>query len=94
MDDTAFQTGIEALGKLDDETFLEFVQDTLHWLRGDKIPFVTKYNETLDPIVIHGARDSLKQLMSKSLCKRVTSQSEFLEYLANLVGGEEAIGGK
>uniref|UniRef100_A0A7S3KS30 Uncharacterized protein n=1 Tax=Euplotes crassus TaxID=5936 RepID=A0A7S3KS30_EUPCR len=32
--------------------------------------------------------------MQKSVSKRITSQSEFLGFLADLVGGEEGLGGK
>ena len=48
----------------------------------------------IDPVDIPKVREALKTLMSKSLTKRITSQSDFLSYLAELVGGEEAIGGK
>ena len=60
---------------------IEFVSDTILWMKGNKIPFVTKYSGNMDSTLIPGARSSLKSLMSKSLCKRVTSQAEFLEYL-------------
>mmetsp|Transcript_25474 Transcript_25474/g.28295 ORF Transcript_25474/g.28295 Transcript_25474/m.28295 type:complete len:177 (+) Transcript_25474:33-563(+) len=55
---------------------------------------LNKYSEHIDPVMIPKVRESLKTLMSKSLTKRITSQSDFLAYLTELVGGEEALGGK
>ena len=82
------------LAKLDDTLFLEFFSDTMYWMRGEKIPFLKKYSEHIDPEDIPLARAALKALMSKSLCQRVTSQGEFLGQIAELSGGEDALGGK
>ena len=94
MEEVQVRDNILHLAKLDDTLFLEFFSDTIYWMRGDKIPFVKKYGGHIEPQEIPGARDALKILMSKSLCKRVTSQSEFLGHLAELIGGEEALGSK
>ena len=94
MEDTILSTYIGQLANLDDSQFMEFFSDTLFWMKGEQIPFVKKYSEQIDPPYIPKTRDALKILMSKSLQKTVTSQGEFLGYLAELVGGEEALGGK
>lgn len=55
---------------------------------------LNKYGDNIDPVDIPTVRNSLKILMQKSVSKRITSQSEFLGFLADLVGGEEGLGGK
>ena len=45
-------------------------------------------------MAIPKAREALKILMQKSITKRITSQSEFLGYISELIGGEEGLGGK
>ena len=94
MEETTVKEHIQPLSKLEDTMFIEFFSDTMYWMRGESIPFIKKYGQLIEPHLIPQARKALKILMSKSLCKRVTSQSEFIDYMCELAGGEEAIGGK
>lgn len=36
-------TQLLQIAKLDDQTLLEFVQDTINHLKGEKVPFLSKY---------------------------------------------------
>ena len=70
------------------------ISDTISYLSGVKLPFVKKYAATLDPVKIINLRDALAGLLSMSLRMRLTSQSEFMKNLGEMVWGEENIGGK
>ena len=95
MEDTILTEHITKLANLDDSQYLEFFSDTVAWMQGEKIPFVKKYaSDTMPPEDIPNVRQALEILMSKTLKKRVTSQGEFLGHIAEMVGGEEALGSK
>mmetsp|Transcript_14907 Transcript_14907/g.17246 ORF Transcript_14907/g.17246 Transcript_14907/m.17246 type:complete len:147 (+) Transcript_14907:12-452(+) len=94
MEELGIRENVGYLAQLDDQLFLEFFSDTMFWMKGESVPFLKKYSENIPPERIPAVRRALRTLMSVALCKRITSQAEFLEYMAEVVGGEEAIGGK